>query len=100
MVRMRFATLSDRLTVPPRVVPPVLEMVSVLFAPLLFNVPFKVRAEVPPIVPLLERVILFVKVLAPPEPCRVPPFKKSAPVPRAVLLPAAIVPVVSVVPPA
>ena len=99
IVRMRFAALSERLTVPPRVVPPVLVTFSVLLPRLLVTAPFKVRAEVPPMVLLAASVMVFPKVLAPLAPCRVPPLKDSVPVPRAVLLPAAMVPAVNVVPP-
>ena len=99
IVRIRLVTPSERLMKPPRFVCPVLETVSVLFPPLLVIVPFSVRSEVPPMVLLAASVMVFPKVLAPLAPCRVPPLKDSVPVPRAVLLPAAMVPAVNVVPP-
>ena len=100
MVKIRFVTLSERFTVPPKVVRPVLEMVSVLFPRLLVIVPLREMSELPPIVLLAASVMVFPRALDPPDACRVPPFKVNNPAPRAVLVPAAIVPAVNVVPPA
>ena len=86
-----------KVVAPAKVVPPVLETVSVLL--LAVKSPLNIRAEVPFMVlfPAVERALA--KVLDPPDACRVPPFKVNNPAPRAVLVPAAIVPAVNVVPP-